>query len=55
MVGRIMHGTLNGIGSYDVIAFTWVAGIFLIAALVACFTPTRRAGSIEPMHALRAG
>jgi len=52
-VGRAMRSTLYGVGTIDLAAFGAVAAILLIAALVACYFPARRAASIEPMQALR--
>ena len=53
VIGRAMSTTLYGIGSVDLTAFSAVAGLLLLTALVACFLPARRAASIEPMRALR--
>jgi len=53
VIGRAMSTTLYGIGSVDLTAFSAVAGLLLLTALVACFLPARRAASIEPMKALR--
>jgi putative ABC transport system permease protein len=52
-VGRAMQSTLYGVGSIDASAFCAVAAVLLIAALVACYFPARRAASVEPMQALR--
>jgi putative ABC transport system permease protein len=52
-VGRAMRSTLYGVGSIDASAFCAVAAVLLIAALVACYFPARRAASVEPMQALR--
>ena len=52
-VSRAMHSTLYGVGTIDLAAFSTVAALLLIAALVACYFPARRAASIEPMQALR--
>jgi putative ABC transport system permease protein len=53
-VGRGMQTTLYGVGKLDVSVFLAVASLLLIAALVACVIPARRAASIQPMQALRA-
>jgi predicted permease len=52
-VSRAMHSTLYGVGTIDLAAFSAVAALLLIAALVACYFPARRAASIEPIQALR--
>ncbi len=52
-VGRVMQGMLFGVAAMDVSAFCAVGLLLLIAALVACYFPARRAAAIEPMRALR--
>jgi putative ABC transport system permease protein len=53
-VGRAMQSTLFGVGKIDVSVFASVAGLLVVAAVVACLIPARRAASVEPMQALRA-
>ncbi len=53
LVGRAMRGMVHGVGVIDPLAFTMVAVTLLIAALVACLVPARRAASVDPMVALR--
>lgn len=53
LVGRAMHSMLFGVGTFDMTAFSSVATLLLVAALVASYMPARRAASIEPMRALR--
>ena len=53
LVGRAMHSTLYGVGSFDLSAFSAVALFLLIAALTACYFPARRAAEIDPMQTLR--
>ncbi len=53
-VDRAMRSTLFGIGAMDFVALSAVGLIFLIAALVACYLPARRAALTEPMHLLKA-
>ena len=52
-VGKAMHSTLYGVGSIDVTAVGFVAGVLFSAALLASWIPARRAASVEPMLALR--
>lgn len=52
-VGRAMRSTLFGVGAMDFSAFGVVGLILLIAALLACYLPARRASAVEPMQALR--
>jgi len=52
-VGRAMQSTLYGVEKIDVSAFCSVGALLLLAAIVACYFPARRASRVEPMHALR--
>lgn len=52
-VGRAMRSTLYGVGSIDLSAFCVVGAILLAAALLACYSPARRAAAVDPMKALR--
>jgi putative ABC transport system permease protein len=52
-VGRAMQSTLFGVGAMDYSAFGAVGLILVIAALLACWLPARRAASVEPMRVLR--
>ncbi|AXC11279.1 protein of unknown function DUF214 [Acidisarcina polymorpha] len=52
-VGRAMRSTLFGVGAMDFSAFGAVGLILVIAALLACWLPARRAASVEPMRVLR--
>jgi putative ABC transport system permease protein len=53
-VGRGMQSTLFEIGKLDFSVFLSVALLLLLAAVIACLIPARRAASVEPMQALRA-
>ncbi|MCA1602263.1 MAG: ABC transporter permease, partial [Acidobacteria bacterium] len=53
LVGRAMQSTLYGVGAMDARAFGAVAGVLLVAALLACLVPAWRASRVEPMVALR--
>ena len=52
-IGRAMRTMLFGVGAMDFPAFGSVGVILLVAALLACFIPARRAASVNPMQALR--
>jgi len=52
-VGRVMRGMWYGIGSLDPIAFGLVATVMMLAAMLACYVPARRATHVDPMAALR--
>jgi ABC-type antimicrobial peptide transport system permease subunit len=53
LVGRVMQSALFGVGAMDSSAFLIVGLVLLLAALLACYLPARRAASVEPMQALR--
>ncbi len=52
-IGRAMQTMLYGVGTIDYSAFASVGAILLIASLIACYFPARRAASVEPMQVLR--
>jgi putative ABC transport system permease protein len=52
-VGRGMQNTLYGIGKIDLSVLACVALVLVLAAVIACLIPARRAASVEPMQALR--
>lgn len=52
-VGRAMKSVLYEIGAVDPVAILSVAVVLLIAALLACYLPARRATQVDPMVALR--
>ena len=52
-IGRLMRGMWYGIGSMDPVAFSVVAIVLMLSALLACYVPARRATQVDPMAALR--
>ena len=52
-VGRTMQSALFGVGAMDLSAFVMVGLILLATAFAACYSPGRRAASLDPMEALR--
>jgi putative ABC transport system permease protein len=53
LVGRAMQTSLYGVSALDAGAFSAVALVLLLAALLACYFPARRAARVDPMVALR--
>jgi putative ABC transport system permease protein len=52
-LGRAMQSTLYGTGALSLPVLLAVGLILLLAALVACYLPARRASAVDPMIALR--
>ena len=52
-VGRTMKSILYEITAIDPVAVSAVAAILLIAAMMACYIPAKRATAVDPMVALR--
>jgi putative ABC transport system permease protein len=53
LVGRTMKSMLYGVGVIDLGAFAAVGLTLLAAAILASYTPARRAAKVDPMVALR--
>ena len=51
---RVLETLLFGVGTRDPLTFAGVAVVLLIAALMACYAPARRAAGADPIAALRA-
>ncbi len=52
--GRLLRGFLFGVTPNDPVAMGASAGFMLVAALVACYLPARRAARADPANVLRA-
>jgi predicted permease len=52
-VTRFLRAMLFGVAAVDLGTFASVAAILFLVALAACYFPARRAGSVDPMQALR--
>lgn len=50
---QAVRSMLFGVGPRDPATFALGAGLILVTALVACYEPARRAGRVDPAHALR--
>ena len=53
-LGRFLRGVLFGIAPYDWSALGTGLGVLLLASVVACLIPARRALSVDPVSAMRA-
>jgi ABC-type antimicrobial peptide transport system permease subunit len=54
LAGRLLEGVLFQTRTSDVVALTTTGGLLLVAALVACLAPARRAARVAPIEGLRA-
>ena len=52
---RLLSAFLYGVSPRDALTFVAVAIVILAVTAVACLVPARRAATVEPLPALRAG
>jgi putative ABC transport system permease protein len=52
-VGQAMQSILFSVGAFDFSTFEGVGLVLLLAALLACYLPARRATNVDPMAVLR--
>ena len=52
-VSRLFASQMQGVNTFDALAYLGGIGVALIAALAAAFVPSRRAASVDPVMALR--
>lgn len=53
LLTRILDSLLFGVSARDPMTFSGVAVLLLLAALMACYVPARRASRSDPVGALR--
>jgi len=50
---RVLETLLFGVRPIDGEAFAWGSGVLILAVLLACYIPARRATRVDPLEALR--
>jgi len=52
-ITRVIRTMLFGITPTDIFTFTFVSGLLVVVALIACSVPAHRATRVDPLIALR--
>jgi putative ABC transport system permease protein len=52
-VARILASQMGALNPLDPVSFIGITSISLLAALLACYRPARRAAKVDPMTSLR--
>ena len=53
LLSRVLKAFLFGVAPTDAPTLIGVAAVFAAVAMLACWVPTRRAGNVDPLEALR--
>jgi putative ABC transport system permease protein len=53
ILSRVLKGLLFGVAPTDPLTLLGVGAVFTVVAMLACWVPTRRAGKVDPLEALR--
>jgi putative ABC transport system permease protein len=53
MLSRLLKSFLFGVAPADPLTLLGVGAVFAVVAVLACWVPTRRAGKVDPLEALR--
>jgi putative ABC transport system permease protein len=50
---QVLESLLFGVSTHDPVTFAGVSFVLLVAAVLACYIPARRATRVDPIIALR--
>jgi putative ABC transport system permease protein len=53
LLSRVLKTFLLGVAPTHPLALIAVCAVFAVVAMLACWAPTRRAGKVDPIEALR--
>jgi len=53
LLSRVLKAFLFGVAPTDALTLIGVSAVFAAVAMLACWVPTRRAGNVDPLEALR--